>query len=270
MGKILSLFNVNYGKIEDLPFDIRHRKPISYDTAKDNLYNILNANIQNIIDNYIGDKNYYLSLKKEIDLNLQAILIDISKLLYFRDVPKCYDYNRLLHLSKGELIYDLKRKFLGFQIFKYNQPNLQEFMEFFNNQVYINFLSSIEKHTLSKIILQIRSFYKALSDEDIYNKREVDEKLYIVDANKMNSENPSSSFILLEKINNEKGVVIDGGSLIESKISKATTYYELKEEYLYSISNIIHMITYEINSWIRASGGYFIINTRPLSKPFTK
>jgi len=91
--KILCVYNLSYGQIEDLPFDIRHRKPLTYRADNKILTKVLNIQIQSIIDNHISNKKYFTSIKREIDLSLQAILIDISKLLFFRDVPKCYDYN---------------------------------------------------------------------------------------------------------------------------------------------------------------------------------
>lgn len=46
-----------YGKIEDLPFDIRHRKPIAYTPESKTLTKNLIYQIQEIIDNRISIKS---------------------------------------------------------------------------------------------------------------------------------------------------------------------------------------------------------------------
>ena len=96
-----------YGKIEDLPFDIRHRKPIAYTPESKTLTKNLIYQIQEIIDNRISNKKYYTSIKREIDNALQAILIDTSKLLFFGERQKCYDYNLILHMTRDELLKEL-------------------------------------------------------------------------------------------------------------------------------------------------------------------
>jgi len=54
---ILCIYNTEYGKIEELPFDIRQRKPISYNTLKDkanekkNLTKFISESIIDIIEN---------------------------------------------------------------------------------------------------------------------------------------------------------------------------------------------------------------------------
>lgn len=108
---IICVFNDDYGVKEELPFDIRFRKPLGYSTTKDKteakkkLLSLLGRSIQEIIDNRLNNKRFYNSIKREVDLSLQAILFDFLKILYFTDSnnDRRLDYNRLLHLTVGEI-----------------------------------------------------------------------------------------------------------------------------------------------------------------------
>ncbi|MDV3928750.1 hypothetical protein CMT52_05140 [Elizabethkingia anophelis] len=261
--KIISVYNLDYGKIEDLPFDIRHRKPLTYKKDNNNLSKLLENNIQKILENCISDKKYYLDLKKEIDLALQAVLIDITTILYFNIISKRYDYNSLLNMSKEKLEEELKdKKILGFLIFKSNQQHLTEFIEFFNNQVYMNFLSEIEKNVLSKVILQLRNLFKFLADDSLYVTQEINEKYCIIDTQKINPNNSIDSYLLVEKLPDGKSTVLNGGTLIKNKVGLATTYFKIDPSQIHTISNIIHLLSYEIRNWNKATGNYFIVNHR--------
>lgn len=263
--KILCIYNLSYGKIEDLPFDIRHRKPLTYNPDNKLLTKILAQQIQSIIDNHISNKKYFTSIKREIDLSLQAILIDITKLLFFRDVPKCYNYNLILHFTEEELTIELfEKKLLGFQLFKNNIPNLEEFIEFYNNQVYLNFLNEKERNTLAKIILQFKNLLSLISNVEIYNKGELEEKFALIDAAKMNEENQNDSYILVEKLKDNKSVVLDSGIFKKSQLPSLTYYYRVKSESIGIVVKKIYELSSEINEWIRITGEYFIFNDRQI------
>lgn len=78
-NKLICIFNKEFAQIEDLPFDIRSRKPIVYNTqneitlTKNKLMKDVVYSISNIINNTISDKNEYLMSKQTIDLAMQAI-----------------------------------------------------------------------------------------------------------------------------------------------------------------------------------------------------
>lgn len=264
--KILCVYNLSFGKIEDLPFDIRHRKPLTYNQEKKSLIKALTVQIKSIIDNHISNKKYFTSIKREIDLSLQAILNDIAKLLFFRNVPECYNYNRILHFTEEALTIELfEKKLLGFQLFKNNIPHLEEFIEFYNNHVYLNFLNERERNTLAKIILQFKDLLNLISKIEIYEKGEIEEKFALIDAFKMNKENQKDSYILVEKLDGNKSVVLDSGTFKKSQLTLLTLYFRVKSEYVVVVVKKIYELSTEINEWIRLTGDYFIFNERQLN-----
>lgn len=268
--KVLCIYNTEYGPIEDLPFDIRSRKPLVYSTKQENKANLallIETQIQGIIDNHISNKKFYNSIKKEIDLGLQAILIDITKLFYFRETPKCYDYNLLLHMTKESIEKELEnRKILGFQLFKNQETDINEFIRFYNDQINIHFLNPKEKNLLARIILELKELKKILNNKDIYDELEKEEKYGLIDAHNMNKTNPENNFILVEILKDNKSLVLDSGEFSKASLNKLLNYFMLKNNSVKYISNTIFNLANEINEWTRNTGGFFIFNERLLEK----
>lgn len=81
-SNIICIYNSEFAQIEDLPFDIRFRKPLTYNTSYDKLEQkkqltrLLEKKIVEIINTRISDKQMYVKTKRQIDLGMQAILID--------------------------------------------------------------------------------------------------------------------------------------------------------------------------------------------------
>lgn len=120
-SNILGIYNSEYGKVELLPFDIRTRKPIIYNTlegipeSKETLTKVFKAQIRDIIFSRIVDKKEYLSTKRNVDLAMQSILIDLCNIVFDRNSKDKYNYDKLLHMSTESLIKVLLHKhFLGF------------------------------------------------------------------------------------------------------------------------------------------------------------
>jgi hypothetical protein len=157
-----------------------------------------------------------------------------------------------------------EKKILGFQLFKNNLPHLQEFIDFYNNQVYINFLSDNEKKTLAKIILQFKDFQRIVADPGMYEQGKLNESLGVIEASQMNTDNPKDSYILIEKLKDGKGIVMDSGTFKKTQLSSLTFYYRIKPDVINGFARKIYELSVEINEWIRITGDYFIFNTRLL------
>jgi len=139
---------------------------------------------------------------------------------------------------------------------------LEEFIEFYNNQIYLNFLNEKERNTLAKIILQFKDLLNLISNVEIYEKGKIEEKFALIDAFKMNKENQKDSYILVEKLEGSKSVVLDSGTFKKSQLPLVTHYFRVKSESIRIVVKKIFELSSEINEWIRLTGGYFILNER--------
>ncbi|WP_422090780.1 hypothetical protein [Tenacibaculum ovolyticum] len=271
--KTICVFNSDFGVIENLPFDIRNRKPIVYRTEIDKsikkqiLVKALINSIQGIIDNKLSNKKYYKSIKQEVDLGIQAILFDILKILYF-DHPeniKKYDYNRLLHISKEELVTELKEKeFLGFQLYKNHNLNISDFKEFFNDDSNMHFFNDKEKNILAQFIMVLKRLSKLFKSKEIFNILELTKKYDIISGKKLNPINPENGYILIEKTKKNEGIVIDSGDFQNVIKKELLNIIKIKPNYLEQVSGVILEVTSIANDWIRITGNVFIINNREI------
>lgn len=170
-------------------------------------------------------------------------------------------------MTHDELLKELfEKNLLGFQLFKDNDKNLQDFVSLYNNQVYLNFLGEKEKYSLAKIILQFKDFISIINDHNIYDKKETITNYDIINANQINENNPQNSYILLKKIDKQKGVVMDSGIFYKEQVPNLLYLYRIKSDAIEIVVEKILDLALEINEWIRISGNYFIFNDRLLSE----
>lgn len=270
---ILCLFNSEYGKIEELPFDIRFRKPIQYNTSQDKsaakkrLISDLYTGIQSIVDNRLTNKRFYNSLKREVDLALQAILFDFLKLLYFStdDNGKLYNYSHLLHMISADIQNKLNNQvFLGFQLFKNHDANINDFKAFFNDNSNIHFFNENEKNILARIIVLLSDMKRTFHSNELFENKGPIKGYKVISGYKMNPQNSRDGYILLEEVNSQEGIVKDSGKFAINDTTLLTTQFTIKSQYLLPVSKSIRDLSNAINGWIRVSGNVFIFNHREL------
>lgn len=270
---ILCIFNEDLGKKEELPFDIRSRKPIGYNTANNKvdtkkvLTSMLEENIQRILEKSLNSKRFYNAIKREVDLGLQAVLLDILKILYFANSKSTerldLNYNRFLELSVDEIAEEFKNKeFMGFQLFRNQEQNVSDFIDFFNDTTKMHFLNSKERNLIAQIIMILRDTKQIISRSELFEKVGTAKSYSIISAHKINPENPENSLVLLEKIDDDKGVVMDSGTFGVYRPEKLMTLYKVRPEYINYVAHSIKSLTIAINDWIKKTGGIFIFNHR--------
>jgi len=269
-SNIVCIFNKEFADIEDLPFDIRFRKPLVYDTSrgkseqKKRLTNQLEQAIQGIIDARVIDKHEYEKTKRQVDLGMQSILIDFCKMLFRgKQGAERYSYSLLLNSTKEDISNILNAgTFLGFELFSNIMVNIKEFSDFFTDDIEIYFLSEKEKRLIVKMIYALRDYKDIMKIENL-SIQEYDKSQYkVVAGSEINSQNPSNSYLLLKIIDAKKAVVLSSGTfeLIDNEI--LLNKYIIPKTMQIAISNVLWNIVAIVNAWIKETGSYFIINVR--------
>ncbi len=266
-SNILCIYNSEYGKVELLPFDIRTRKPIVYNTlkgipeSKNALIKSFKTQIKDIIYNRIMDKKEYLSTKHNIDLALQSILIDLCNIVFDENSTDKYNYDKLLHMSAETLTKILSHKqFLGFYLYRNIETNIDEFIKFFNDDLETYFLNEKEKKILAKLVFSLREYKAIIHSDKIMACVNPNTEYVVQSGNAINPKNPDNSYLLLKPLKANKAVVIAGGSFsnVSSQVMKST--FELIDKavpvFAHHMANIIVLV----NDWITITGKYFIIN----------
>lgn len=268
--QIICVFNREYAEIEELPFDIRFRKPIVYNTCRDKVLEkqeftqALELQIASIIREKLTDKKYYDKTKRQADLGMQAILIDFCKIFYSDgDNIDQYNYMLLLNSTLDDLIHTIEnKKYLGFQLFKNVSLNIDEFSSFFQDDVNMFFLSTQEKKIIVKMIHVLKDYKEFMILDHLCEQKSLQQKYTIVSGHKMNPNNPPASYILLEIINNEKGIVRDSGMFDEAYLNYLLNYYTIADGLQKNFCQIVINIVSLVKDWIKATGNYFIVNDR--------
>ena len=270
---IVCVYNCEYGKVEDLPFDIRTRKPIIYNTTNGNsesknaLTKVLKTQLSSIILNRIIDKKEYLSTKRTVDLSLQSILVDLCGIIFDVNSNDKYNYSKLLHMSTESIMKVLLHKeFLGFYLFRNIETNIDEFVEFFNDSLETYFLNDKEKRLLAKLVFSLRDYQKLLHSENVMTSVTSKTEFVIQSGNAINPNNPENSYLLLKPLENNKAVVVAGGSFCNVSPKEMTKTFKLNDEAVSVFAHHINSIVELVNDWIMITGNYFIINPKLLKE----
>lgn len=270
-SNILCIYNCEYGKVESLPFDIRTRKPIVYNTsggvveAKKMLIKAFKNQIKDIIYNRIIDKKEYLSTKRNIDLSLQSVLLDLCDLIFGRNSPDRFHYDKLLHMSKESLINLLSHKqILGFYLYRNIEKNIKEFIEFFNDGLETYFLNEKEKRILAKLVFALRTYRDMLHSDRILDCVSSETEYVVQSGKAMNSQNPEGTYLLLKPLEDNKAMVIAGGTFCNTSQQEMTNTFEIMDKAVPVFAHHIHNIVTLVNDWIAITGEYFLINPKLL------
>ncbi|KUO52975.1 MAG: hypothetical protein APF76_02780 [Desulfitibacter sp. BRH_c19] len=270
-SNIICIYNSEYAEVEKLPFDIRYRKPICYNTstdiasAKKLLTKLLESSIAEIIEKRVIDKKEYLETKRQVDLGMQAILIDLCTILFKksdRNIDR-YNYSRLLNSSEEDITNLIaEENYLGFELYKNITLNIAEFVDFFKDEIETYFLSEKEKRLIAKMVYALREYKRVLHNDKTLEFIEKDTVHKIISGNEMNQNSPKNSMILVEPIDDQKAIVISGGNFEKQDIGKLLNSYSICKDSQPFFARIIYSIVQIANDWIRETGNYFILNPR--------
>ncbi len=278
--KVICLYNLDYGCIEDLPFDLRQRRPLTY-SLKEKTKNVVRKEISKIISQTIlklhstGSLfdiiNDYLKVQFDTEIltfvnHLRKIVCGYSKKNSLKKVSE------FLNFKDTEIKERLKNKeFLGFQVFKkweINEVNLQRLADKAISSYY-------HGKEIAGVIIELMRWVGGF---DNFNRNRTSPNLFIplnIDGNDFKavhgkSINPKNNefpdrFMLLRKLDNERAVVQDFGDFIEKeKINGLTSKYKLNLDYLDLYTNKITNFIEISKKWLNLTNGEFIIENNKM------
>ena len=270
-SNIICVYNSEFARVEDLPFDIKFRKPLIYDTGNDLsksriiLTKALMSSIEDIIDIRISDKKEYLTTKRTVDVKIQSVLIDFCRLLYETENSKTdrFNYPRLLSSSPDDIEASLSSKeFLGFHLFKNVKLNIDELIKFFNDGLETFFLSEKEKRILAKMVFTLREYSNLLDSGRVFLNNGVCDEYTLASGYAMNPKNSLNSYLLLKPLADGKAIVISGGDFAPEVVDILLSKLTVDDRYIKHFSSIIYNIACLTNEWIKITGNYYIANLK--------
>lgn len=271
--QIICVFNTEFGKVSDLPFDIRNRRILTYELNSENrldvkkgiekiFYDALMENHKKSFFSY-GLINYYNS---DIYSILLTLLIDCSKMIFG------YNYNnnstepirKILAMKESDIEKALEDStFIGFQLFKSYDIYTRKLMNQLEKIVLLRNFDDEYYEPLIKLIHSLKMYDKNLNrrgDLSIFNSLKSINTKFKVLANNTNKDLPNR-LLLTRVIDTEKGIVIDFGDFHRiDHVANLTQQFTLTPKSLGFYKHFITTILQEINSWIDNNHGDFLID----------
>jgi hypothetical protein len=274
--RVICLFNTDFGKLSDLPFDLRNRRIITYQTGINKLdqkkklvlliKQIFEENYKKtIFSNELMD--YY---NGDIYLSLLRLIMDFAKFLYgYENIENTFEtINRVLSLECNELFEAISaRHCMGFVLFKSYSEYVSELSSQLEKIVPIKNFDDDYYVPIIRLINTLRLYNKELNRRGELSRFDFvssfKEQFRVL--NNQTTSGKENRIVLLKKVDTDKGVVVDFGDFQrKDHIDNLLNEFILKESAVKFYSGFINEATTSINQWIDNNGGEFIIDETQL------
>jgi hypothetical protein len=239
---IICVFNTEFGKVEDLPFDLKFRRQLSYkienpkDKSKDreSLTKTLSFAIKSIINEESAKDEIRNYIKQQVDREILTICNHSFKILYGYD--KAYSLEeiwKMLSLTGKEMEMELsKRKHIGFTVLKDWKDYMSKIDSIMNQPFFTQNAEPKYVSSLIKVIKSLELMVTINSKKNLFENIGIGTTQYkIIDSKEMNSENPKDGYLLLRKMEivsqENQGIVIDFGTIRKYNVKNCLNYHTL-------------------------------------------
>lgn len=281
--RIICLYNLDYGTYDDIPFDLRQRRPLTYQLnnkerskVKKEISKIITENIFELYKSGVLLDTVSDYLKMQVDTEILTIINHLIKIFFGYNKPKTLEtFTEFLGMSDEELNVILKdSQFLGFQIFKkwhVNESNLKNIAD-------TSMASSFHGREVAAVIIELmrwvggfENFNRTRTNPDIYkllgtSNGEV-RSVNGLSFNPRNSEFPDR-FILLRKVDSGERVEDFGDFIEQGKIENLTNTFKMTSAYITPYVEQIREFIRISKKWLDITNGEFIIENNKMFEIF--
>lgn len=269
--RIICLFNVESGKIEDLPFNINHNRitPYRYDT--NNEINRISSIISNTIKKLHKDGRLFDPVedyvKGKIDYIFISILQNLDMVISLdkKSTDKIQSFAKLLDITTELLTKQLQEKeFLGF----YFVQSYDQYIEKLERLLDRLYLTKVFNEEASRIVINMIEWidsYETLISQRFHKELIIKKRpseLKVVQMEKVNKSNNDDSVILLKPIDNEKGIVIKGGIIKQYNLIYSDQFISLNPVHIESVVSCLMSFIKIVNQWMELTGNEFILDPK--------
>lgn len=265
--KIICVYNTDFGNYNDLPFDLRNRRILDYTSknGKDELSRkiesaICEMNKKGNLTNKILD-----FLKKDIDNEILGLLSHLLLIINDNSKQDLFAAIRgFLNMSQNDLYKELKdKRILGFYLLKlfneyenkiYNHINKALSSPYYNREV-LNSLIDIYEW-----FAEYDKFKRNYFSKLFIKSEEKDDRFIVVKGSEIASNNLPERYILMEKLDDEKGIVRNFGDFPIGYIPVLTNYFAINDKSLNKYCDILFLLIKSINKWLEITNNEFIFD----------
>jgi len=295
-NKIICVFNTEFGKISDLPFDLRNRRILPYEfnsenklSAKRNVekifYSALMENYKTtafsyeLLDYYNSDiyfvllkliMNFYMMVfgynnDSSLDTTQKVVSLTESNIENVVSFDKS-NISKVLSLTELDIEKALNEStFLGFQLFKYCGGYLETLSTQLEKIVPLRNFDDDYYVPLVKLIITLRTYDKVLRSDNIpvLNCLNQANNNFEIRKHYLEQRFPNRR-ILLKVTNENEGIITDFGDFRRDYITNLTQEFTLTSESLRFYKGFIVQALKEINAWIDNNHGEFFVDDSKL------
>lgn len=264
-SNIICVFNGEFGEIEDLPFDLRFRRPLIYkidDTSnkvedrKQLATQMLEA-IRAIIIKLSAKDEVRSYIKQNLDKDVLSICNQIHKILYGYDESlSSENVWTLLSLSQQQVQELLSgRQFLGFTVLKEWEESLRNLQTVINQPFFVQHAESTFINAILRVVKSLELITSITKGDKLFEDSDVGVEGYkVVHGPEMDPDNLKDHYILLRELDSEKRIVIDSGEIKPFNKSRMLRLQKVKSEKLNSFASVLHMLLASLDNWIKKTG----------------
>jgi len=271
--KIICIYNIDFGSFDDLPFDLRNRRIMSYslkDQVKSDIKKILSNQIKKSITEMqskgiLTDKILDF-LKKEID---QEMLMLISHLVRFINKSESDNFfdntTAFINLDKLGIIEILRdKKILGFDILKSFHEHEKKFYSFVNQAMGSQYYNREILNSLIDIYEWFSEYDKVRTNYFSNLLVKLDETktgFYVVHSSTVTEDNNfNKRYLLMKRIDDTHGQVANLGDFYSGNVENLTNFYTLDEKYIDKYAGIISLLIKSFNKWLQLTNNEIIMD----------
>ncbi|MGX7109440.1 hypothetical protein [Facklamia miroungae] len=252
--RVICLFNTKYGRIEDLPFNLRGKRITVYNSDapndKNRLIKIIEKTISDLIPSFDGLKVERVLDKQKLD----KLLVNVIK--YFENIYGSFE--KLNSISDVELKKIIEGKsIVGFYLFKNFDIIISELEKLLKSES--KFYSKREvKNLIASLLVYLKEFNYYINNRnnpDLFiDTYKTNKKLKVINSKDLNNNN-KDGYLLINKLDVDKGQVQDFGEIRNLiLVKKATNYfiisYEKLSKYVDLSSKILLLIVNYFNEYM--------------------
>ncbi|WPP49577.1 hypothetical protein [Catalinimonas niigatensis] len=269
---IICVFNTEFGIVEDLPFDLRFRRPLTYkienpkNKSKDreNLSKILQTAIKSIINKESAKDEIRNYIKQQVDKEILTICNHSFKIFYGYDKPYSLDEIwKMLSLTEEEMkVHLFEQKHLGFTVLKDWRDYMTKIENIMNQPFFTQNAEPKYVSSLIKVVRSLEIICTVYSRKNLFTNTGQSTKEYkVIDGKEMNPDNPKDGYILLRNIDKEgHGIVIDFGTIRKYNVKNCLDFLTIGGDNFSGWIFGIHDVFKSIEGWIENTGNNLIID----------
>ncbi|GAA6773400.1 hypothetical protein [Flavobacterium sp. CGRL2] len=222
---------------------------------------ILKNEISIIIEQQDNNRDLKIFLKQQVDKEIISICSHLYKMILGYGPFTESQLYEVVNLTLEELKLKLfEKKIIGFTVIKDWKYYINTFKSILNQPLFAHQADQNLNNAMIQVIKTITTLSVYQKHRNIFYDTKTEVKdLSIVYGKDLNEINPEDRYVLIKKVDEEKGKVVDSGVIQKYNIDKATNYLIINDEFDNYVEAIFNLCK-SLQSYIIKTGNTIIID----------